>query len=177
MTGPCAIDGCGGPSYCRGWCPKHYQRWRVHGSPDAYRPNDAPLADRFWSHVTKGAGCWVWTANRNDRGYGRIGVDGSARPAHVVAYELTVGPVPDGLELDHLCRNRACVRPDHLEPVTHRENTRRAQYLRTTCSRGHPLPEPAANGRRVCRPCANDRNQQYKRRRAERLYDAVMGAA
>jgi hypothetical protein len=93
-----------------------------------------------------------------------------------MAYELVVGPVPDGMELDHLCRNRACVRPDHLEPVTHAENSRRAAYLITTCSRGHHLPEPGPDGgRRVCRLCANDRNREYKQRRAARMYDAVMG--
>lgn len=69
--------------------------------------------------------CHVWRLSLSGGGYGHVRVGGTLRPAHVVAWEEVNGPVPEGLELDHLCRTRACVRPDHLEPVTRRENARR----------------------------------------------------
>ena len=85
-----------------------------------------PLSVRLWAKVDKSGDCWIWTGCRIRHGYGRISGPGR-KPllAHRVAYELTYGPIPDGLELDHLCRNPSCVRPDHLEPVTHLENVRR----------------------------------------------------
>jgi hypothetical protein len=72
------------------------------------------------------SGCWIFTGNRNGGGYGLISVNGKGRAAHRVAYEQIIGEVPDGLELDHLCNRPACCNPDHLEPVTHQENVRRA---------------------------------------------------
>jgi hypothetical protein len=118
-------------------------------------PARKPLDVAFWSKVHMTDGCWLWTAMLSDDGYGRIAVRRRQRYAHRVAYEQMVGPIPEGMELDHLCRNRRCVRPDHLEPVTHLENIRRAQTGR--CRRGHPLA--GANlyvdpkGRRVCKQC------------------------
>jgi hypothetical protein len=92
-----------------------------------------PLAERFWEKVDKSApgGCWLWTAATKSHGYGFVAiakVEGRSilRQAHRVAYELTHGPIPDGLEIDHLCRVRNCVNPAHLEAVTHSENCRRA---------------------------------------------------
>lgn len=79
----------------------------------------------FWEKVDKSGECWVWTANTH-KGYGNYGSRERRQKAHRWAWEFTNGPIPDGLEIDHLCRNRACVRPTHLEPVTHAENVRRA---------------------------------------------------
>lgn len=86
----------------------------------------APVADRFWRLVDKSGDCWLWMGAKW-KGYGQFGVQQSPgvwplRKAHRVAYELIVGPIPDGMQLDHLCRNPSCVNPDHLEPVTNREN-------------------------------------------------------
>src|SRR5688500_4996363 len=79
----------------------------------------------FWAKVDKTSTCWLWTGARHPLGYGHVRYGNRTSAAHRVAWELINGPIPEGLTLDHLCRVPACVRPDHLEPVTHRENVRR----------------------------------------------------
>lgn len=127
---------------------------------------------RFWEKVEKPsqADCWPWLAGCTSRGYGDFYYDGKQVRAHRFAYELLVGPIPEGLQLDHLCRVRHCVNPQHLEPVTHRENVLRGigptaeQARRTHCIHGHPFSEDnlriGANGRRYCRACVNKRHRQ-----------------
>lgn len=90
-----------------------------------------PWEPRFWAKVSppNGAGCWLWTATLV-RGYGQFGIGSRRQYAHRVAYELLVGPVPEGLQLDHLCRTPACVNPAHLDPVTCRENLLRGVKAR-----------------------------------------------
>lgn len=123
---------------------------------------------RFWAKVARaaGSGCWEWLASVNVRdGYGQYRIKGKTRRAHIVAYELVVGRVPLGLVLDHICRNRRCVNPAHLDPVTLGENTRRgmsptAIASRTNrCLRGHAFTDgntiKRANGKRECRTCDN----------------------
>ena len=107
--------------------------------------------------------CWRWIGAGNPKGYGQIVRDGRLRQAHRVAYELAIGPIPDGLVLDHLCRNRGCINPLHLEPVTSKENTHRGvgtNAAKTHCPRGHEYTEtntyrwPGAPGSsRQCRAC------------------------
>src|SRR6266576_3456485 len=99
---------------------------------------------RFWAKVDRRGSeeCWPWQANRG-RGYGNVWIAGRMYRAHRVAYELLIGPIPEGLTLDHLCRNRGCVNPAHLEPVTSRENTLRGEGIsannarKTHCKHGH----------------------------------------
>lgn len=142
------------------------------------RPS-TPLAERFWKHVSKTATCWLWTGSLDAKGYGRIRPDGSRRfkRAHRIAYEFLKGPIPEELELDHLCRNHRCVNPDHLEPVTHRENTLRGNapgcVTRRTgvCKRGHSISGTNVythKGKKSCRACRNLawRNFYQKRRLA-----------
>lgn len=120
------------------------------------------LPERFWTKVRKTDTCWLWLAGRS-RDYGSFAVSTAVRrPAHRVAYELLVGPIPDGMVLDHLCRNTLCVNPEHLEPVSIGENVRRGlktYALRDTCKWGHDITDPAnvktrTDGRRECRVCA-----------------------
>ena len=100
------------------------------------------LAERFWSKVDHpdANDCWPWLGAKNPKGYGRIKADGGRRTlqAHRVAYELLVGPIPDGHHLDHLCRNRGCVNPSHAEPVTPKENIGRGLTGHHMKGRGQP---------------------------------------
>lgn len=113
-------------------------------------------------------GCWCWSAAHfQSTGYARIKYNSHDGCAHVVVYKLLVGDVPEGLELDHLCRNRGCVNPAHLEPVTHRENMMRGDTITSAnakkmyCIHGHPLFGPnlyvyksgKRKGKRRCRVC------------------------
>jgi hypothetical protein len=136
----------------------------------------AALEERFWAKVEKTDGCWLWTASKVHNGYGNfyIGRDGERvifAYAHRVAYELLVGPIPNGLQLDHLCQVRHCVNPEHLEPVTQQENIRREMAWfgeRTHCKYGHPFSRENTaywKGRgRACRKCHRDRERYRKRR-------------
>lgn len=171
----CSIDGCGRDGeIIRGWCEMHYHRWTRHGDPAVRLVGGRPAADphrRALAKFAVGDECWLWTGTTNPAGYGQLSRrrPGPSVLAHRFIYEWLVGPIPEGLELDHLCRVHSCVRPDHLEPVTHAENMRRSLAYRTHkthCPQGHPYDEANTyvyRGRRNCRACAVARSRDYYR--------------
>lgn len=112
--------------------------------------------------------CFEWTGWKNDDGYGYVRFEGKDRPVHRVAYALFIGSIPPGMEIDHLCQDRSCINPGHLEAVTHAENQRRIASRQTRCRRmGHDWTIPSnvrirPNGRRWCAEC--DRIAQRARR-------------
>jgi hypothetical protein len=137
---------------------------------------DDRLPPRFWSKVEVDGetGCWLWTASKKRDGYGRFHFGGKNRLAHRVAYEALVGEIPKGLVTDHLCRVRQCVNPEHLEPVTDRENVLRGdtiiarQVAQTHCVHGHALAGDNVrlhrSRGRVCRACERRREAERKER-------------
>lgn len=163
----CSIDECARHAASRGWCTLHYERWLANGDPLTSRNPNLVVgtpAERFWAKVQFTDSCWLWQAKTNAAGYGEFW-DKRDTKAHRWAYEFCVGPIPADLHLDHLCRVRNCVKPDHLEPVTPKENIRRGQTgkhrrgLRmAACKRGHIMDAANSyidpNGYPRCRACA-----------------------
>lgn len=130
--------------------------------------------EEFWARVDRGRDCWTWRGYVMPQGYGQATWRGRQWRSHRLAYELVRGPIPDGLTLDHLCRNKACVNPAHLEPVTDRENVLRGIGIsavnsrKTHCLRGHVFDDK--NTRRTpkgrdCRACHRQRQLDYMERR------------
>jgi len=159
----CSEPGCGSTNYyALGYCARCYARHRRAGlkaPPKVYWQPDEN-------------GCWIWTGPTDTKGYGQApaGKRGLHKRAHRFVWEQERGPIPKGLELDHLCRVKLCVNPDHLEPVTHRENMRRSHSWagenarKTHCKRGHEFtPENIywnSGGTRTCRRCTRRRLEE-----------------
>lgn len=193
----CSIEGCERRHKGHGLCDMHLQRRRLTGTAEAphakvvagydsigrpiWRRVEDPKVKLLARAVAGPNGCVVWAGGKNNNGYGHITIDGQRIYTHRLSYELHVGPIPDGLVIDHLCRNRACLNPHHLEPVTQGENTRRGEPAqRTHCPAGHPYDEANTRIRkrtdkktggaittRECRECAL---AHARRRYAERTH-------
>lgn len=191
----CIIDGCESFQTARGWCGKHYDRWRHNGDPLVTLTTLGMSAEeRFWLKVDKNGpgGCWLWTGHIYDAGYGCFKAGGQVS-AHRFAYELLVGPIPEGLVLDHIkkngCTSRACVKAvadeyglAHLEPVTNQENTLRGEMMKvnlskTHCPNGHEYVGYnviiCKNGSRQCRACGVER--AARDRAKKRLESTIVG--
>ena len=136
--------------------------------------------ERFWEKVDRSgvSDCWLWTGAIQPNGYGRFWHYGKQGYAHRAAYRMFVGPIPEGLQLDHLCRVRHCVNPDHLEAVTLKENLNRGfggspggrarattQLAKAQCSNGHPYSKEnlwvSKNGWRQCRACGRENKRKH----------------
>lgn len=161
----CSADDCSGVRYRRGFCSNCYYRLRRQGLLPV-----RTVLDLFEAKVDKSDpnGCWLWTAYRDRDGYGRFDRGRQRLRAHRWSYEHFVGPIPEGLTIDHLCRVRNCVNPDHLEPVTIAENTRRGNrvgWKKTHCKYGHEFTETntlyGSRGKRICRTCNQERDRRY----------------
>jgi len=133
----------------------------------------------FWNNVNKTDTCWLWTGYRNRDGYGEYKSDYlTTRLVHRISYALDTGSLPD-MPLDHLCRHRHCVRPEHLEAVTSKVNTRRSNVglnsaNKTHCPHGHEYTHENTlvyDGKRVCRACKNERNRQRRTKEKENETD------
>lgn len=175
----CSLPGCSKIQQARGWCPMHYQRWRTTGDPltvpysRPYRRLKRDSLEALMSYVEKTDTCWLWLCKPNAGGYGQLTVNGRTWPAHRLSYTLHVGPIPIGLDIDHLCRVRLCVRPDHLEAVTPLENLLRSPTSpvainagKTACDHGHEFTTENTGrdilGNRVCRACSRRRAARYR---------------
>lgn len=173
----CSVPGCERRLIARGWCEMHYHRWARHGSTDNPRPI---IQACFWAKVDRGGpvpahrpelgACWLWTGAQKN-GYGRFTIRRRPVYAHRFAYELLVGPIPQGLELDHLCRVTTCINPSHLEPVTHRKNVLRGispaarHATMTHCSQGHPFDTGNTGWHHGARRCLACHRESERRRR------------
>lgn len=140
---------------------------------------------RFWAKVDVGhpLGCWIWTSTLDRYGYGKFFSGGATLKAHRVAYQFLLGPIPGGLDIDHRCRVRNCVNPDHLEPVTRRENALRSPISivainssKTHCSQGHRytpentyIYEADSYTQRNCRACNRAAARRYQARRRQEV--------
>lgn len=188
----CSIDGCEKRILSRGWCSMHYQRWSKHGDPTSTKmPTrvNGTTEDRFWAKVlpADAEGCQLWRGATYPSGYGTFLYKGKSVGAHRASYEMNVGPIPPGLEIDHTChtrnqkcaggvtcKHRKCVTPSHLEPVTGAENNRRGRSpsaihgRKTHCVNNHPFDEEntyVQDGKRTCKTCrrASDKKRGWRR--------------
>lgn len=180
----CSAPDCNRRPRSRGYCLVHYKRLRRWGDPEVKRPTRPPM-ERFLASVVAGSApaerpglgpCHLWTGRRTSTGYGSFSIRKEQFLAHRWIYAQTVGAVPDGLVLDHLCRVRHCINPQHLEPVTNEENLRRgAGYglqngMRSTCINGHEYTPDntytAPDGGIRCRKCQRNSDRGRSRRKA-----------
>lgn len=175
----CSVTECSNKSVSRSFCNMHYLRFKAHGHPlskmSTGRKNVKSIAtvDRFLRHVSPepNSGCWLWLGGLRGGGYGQFNPSkGVGKTAHRWMYEFEKGPVPKGLDLDHKCRVRSCVNPDHLEPVTRSVNCKRGlsghhRKNMTHCKHGHLFTDestyhiPGTNWR-ACAICRKIRSKK-----------------
>ena len=140
----CSVQGCQKDRRAKSYCHTHYVRqWKYGRITLSNAPEN--VLDRFYSRIDRdSSGCWLWLGPKNTKGYGHFLLDGKMVMAHRYSYESLVGVIPTGLQIDHLCFNKSCVNPKHLEPVTNRENCSRAKARFRNLPTGVYLSKPSS---------------------------------
>ena len=181
----CSLADCNNTHAVRGYCRTHYERWKRHGDPYMRTRSTVDTEFNFWEKVDKRTpeSCWPWLAYVTPGGYAKFTVCNKSVFVYRYSYELHVGPIPDGMQIDHVkargCVRRDCVNPAHLEPVTPQVNTLRSGSLsafnaqKTHCLRGHEFTEAniyvSPTGGRRCRTCRKEQKLlRNERARAKR---------
>ena len=171
----CKVAGCSFPNLAKGYCSGHYQRVK-NGQP-LDKPMRGRLTDEeFFNYkcpIRQPGECWLWTSPVDPKGYGRW--RRGSKGAHRASYTMFVGPIPDGMTVDHTCFNPTCVNPEHLRLLTHSQNSANSRRaLSETCGQGHPFS--GANlyrykdGRRGCRTCMQELGKAASARKKERRF-------
>lgn len=154
----CEVDGCTKIVRARGWCGAHYEMWRRHGEPTAGTRHYASPGEALAARSERVGDCLVWTGSTDTSGYGRIIVNGRARGVHRYAWEQEHGPVPNGMEVDHTCWNRACFNRDHLRLLTPAQNKQNLKGARAGSAVG--LRNVTRSGDRF-QSCITYRRKRY----------------
>lgn len=126
----CEFEGCGAARVARTYCPGHH--WQLMKGRDLTPILRMNSTERFWSYVEKSDRCWGWSGPMNGDGYGKFSIGTKKVSAHRFSYELLVGSIPDGMEIDHSCRVRSCVNPAHLQAATRKQNVENVDVQRTS---------------------------------------------
>lgn len=174
----CTEKACGKRAHARGLCHMHYSRARrlERGVARPEQNQQVDPVEKILSRCEIGL-CWTWSRGANDAGYGLISWQGRVWYVHRLLWTLLVGPIAEGLEVDHLCKNTRCCNPDHLEPVTPRVNKLRSGGMsgrharRDACTNGHPYTNDSLyidRGSGGCRVCDRTRNTRAEARRADK---------
>lgn len=174
----CAEEGCESTPAQGPFCRRHYNKlrmrqWRYGTQALQAKPS---IEERFMSKVDSSGDCWLWTSPLSLGGYATFAVGRKGQRAHRWAYEHWVGPIPKGLQIDHICRVRHCVNPEHLRPVTPQGNSQYRAEQVTHCPKGHEYsPENTyiSNGSRICKTCNRDKSKAYQRELYARGEDTV----
>jgi len=166
-TRTCAVNGCDRQGRLRrGVCDMHYQRLMRWGTTEP-----RTIAVRFWAKVDQSGDCWLWTGSHQPNGYPKFHAAIGGGYAHRASYVLNVGPIPEGVTIDHICNHPSCVRPDHLRLATQQENILRStgpaavNARKTHCINGHSLADAYIakhSVRRQCRQCSTDKGKAYR---------------